>query len=589
MSVRNERLLLACLLLAAVALMLRPIAADPLGLAIGAVRSEGPRHFWGLWGTAEHLGEWGPFVAHLELDHPTGYTRHLMDPINLVFFLPAHTLVGGVAGATLGYNLVHVGWTLIGGFGTWLLARRLVGPGLPALFAAFAVATTPYLLATPYLGRTEFLPGMGLALHWYLLMRALDADARWWHGLAAGLSIAAIALGGWYLAAWLLLLEPPVALALASRSKGTTWTRRMVVLTGVGVVALLPVLPALFALLEYPPPIMGEEQRVSEHMGICTPPQLLLPFSGEQGLPGADLAAYPGTVLLITGIAGAIRHKAARPWLGLAVALLVLSLGPFLVWTQEPSELMTDPIRLPAWWVEDLIPPLRFIWGWCRLGIWVTLPLALSGGYALRELFQRFPTLHVQFFVLLLMGVAIDHGADRRPAGVHGGAFDPRPPPELMTALETAPEGAVLQLPLDDFYMVWQLAHGRPISESQEIEDVRASSWVVQQALEVIDQVKAGDPPERADFGRGIRGCGSWDENRLVEAGYGAVVLHRDRLPDAHVQLSWLLGAALGPPDVDTANMAVWTPEPQSVPSWLECPLAEVDTTDELAGPTDPP
>ncbi|HJN76146.1 MAG TPA: hypothetical protein QGF58_19615 [Myxococcota bacterium] len=577
MTERVERLLLLAVLAAAVLLMLRPIAPDPFGLVIGAVRSEAPRHFWGLWGTAEHIGEWGPFVAHLELDHPSGYTRHLMDPVNLLFFLPAWGVVGGVEGAILGYNLVHVAWTVIGGLGGWLLGRRIAGPGLPALFVAFAVATTPYLLATPYLGRTEMLPGMGLPLHLFLLCRALDQDGRWWHALGAGLTLAAVALGGWYLASWLLLFEPPLALWLARGGSGS-WPRRLGVLAAVAIAAVLPVLPALAALLDHPPPILGEEQRVSAHMGICTPPQLLLPFIGNvQGLPGADLAAYPGVLLLLAGTVGAVRSPRARPWYVLALVMLALSLGPFLVWTQEPGELLDDPMRLPAWWVERLIPPLRFIWGWCRLGIWVSFPLALAGGIALRELLERLPRLRYQLFVLLLMGVAIDHGADRRPAGVQGDSFDPHPPEDLLEALAELPDGAVLQLPLDDFYMVWQLAHGRPIAESQEIEDARSQSWIVQQALGVVVQVQEGEAPDRSDFGHEVRECGAWDENRLVEQGYAAVVLHRDRLPDAHVQLSWLLTAALGTPIVDTSTLALWVPETQAIPSRMRCKLAEVE------------
>ena len=62
----------------------------------------------------------------------------------------------------MGWNLLHAAWPVLGGLGGWLLARELLDDDAPAgsaLIAAAACATGPYLLATPWLGRTEILPG----------------------------------------------------------------------------------------------------------------------------------------------------------------------------------------------------------------------------------------------------------------------------------------------------------------------------------------------------------------------------------------------------------------------------------------------
>lgn len=603
-AARWERAALAGLLFVATVLMGRPILRSPLTLALGSSKSEAPRHFWGLWATAAHLTEWGPFVAHLDVNYPIGYTRHLMDPVNLLFFLPGYWLGGGgTRGATLGYNLVHLGWPVVGGVGGWLLARRLLlATGIardlaPAsLLAAFACATAPYLLATPSLGRSELLPGVAWPLHLWLLHRAVSEDGHSWDAVGAGAVLAAIALGGWYLAAWMALLEPPVALWFAARS-GRPWRSSAGRLAMVAVVGVVPTLPALWALLAYPPPILHEEQRVSAHMGICTPPQLLLPFASNQGLPGTDLPAYPGTVVALLALWGAVRFRAARGWVLLGLAILVVSLGPFLVWTNDARALVANPPRLPAWWIEKFIPPLRFIWGWCRLGILVTAPLATAAAWGVVDLARRVRGIRPQAFGLLLVVIALDHARSRMPAGIEGSAFDPAPPQELVALLPKLPRGALLDLPFDDAYMTWQLAIGRPMAESLEVEDVRRNSYLVQKAMALIvawrdrtdplpevpadgssnqgverldlDQVKA------AIFQPEVQRCASADAEKLGKAGYAAILLHRDRLPDAHLDLTKWLTAALGQPVWDSFDLAVWLARGTPAPD-LDCAVKKI-------------
>ena len=120
---RWERWALGVAMLIGAVLMLRPVLGDPLHLAVGSLDSEAPRHLWGLWGAATGLWERGPLVSHLDVDFPSGYTRHLMDPINLVFFLPGYWFGGGGStGATIGYNLVHLVWPMAGAWGGWMLS-----------------------------------------------------------------------------------------------------------------------------------------------------------------------------------------------------------------------------------------------------------------------------------------------------------------------------------------------------------------------------------------------------------------------------------------------------------------------------------
>ncbi len=602
---RRELALLSALLLGAVLLMLRPVLAAPTTWAFGSPDSEAPRHLWALWTTVLHLDRWGPFVAHLEAGFPGHYTRHLMDPVNLLFFAPAYAISGGgVTGAVLGFAAVHAAWTALAGLGGWLLARRLLGShpdaGLAALLAAAACATTPMLMASPWLGRTELLPGAAWGLHLWWLHRALQPGAGRegsilsWDLLGAAVSLAAIALGGWYLAGWLLLLEPPVALAMAWQAAGRDRRRWMIQglrLLLIAMLAVLPTLPALQALIAYPPPILGEPQRLAAHMGINTPPWLLLPFAGTQGLPGVEVPAYPGWVVLLLAGWGCLRRpKAALPWLLLGLGILALSLGPYLVWSNAPPADDASPMRLPAWYLEAAIPPLRFVWGWCRIGILVTVPLAMAAAWGAVELLARLRPVRIQLAVALLALVAMDQAAPRAPAGVRSSAFDPRPPTALVATLAELPPGAVLQLPLDDHYLVWQPSLGRPIAESLELEPQRNDSYTVQRVEELLgDPAKQTGPdqpgPEPEALLQALEAmltrqdlaaCLADDAHRLEQIGFAAVVLHKDRLPHTHQAVARLLRVGLGAPLVDSPTMAIW--EPHGRPSDLEpdCPLEAV-------------
>ncbi len=594
---------LAAVLLGAVLLMLRPVLHAPLRHALGSPDSEAPRHLWALWTTVLNLGEYGPFTAHLEAGFPDSYTRHLMDPINLVFFAPVQAIVGGAEGAALGFSAGHAAWTVLAGLGGWLLVRRLLvahpQAATAALLAAAACATAPMLMASPWLGRTELLPGAAWGLHLWWLHRALCPRQQErllsWDLLGAGLSLAAIALGGWYLAGWLLLLEPPVALIMAWSVAGRdrrAWGRQALRLALIAGLAVLPPLPPLQGLLTLPPPILVAPQRLAAHMGINTPPWLLLPFTGSQGLPGVEVPAYPGWILLLLAAWGAWRRpRAALPWLGLGLGLLVLSLGPYLVWSNTPPAEGVEPLRMPAWYLEALVPPLRLVWGWCRIGILVTVPLAVAAAWGAAELMERLRPLRAQLLVALLALIAVDQATPRKPAGVLSSAFDPSPPSALVEALEALPPGAVLQLPLDDHYLVWQPSLGRPIAESLELEPVRSDSYTVQRVVELLGEPAeergprdaSRDPQQLAHSLHAMLGrpeivpCLQADAKELHQAGFAAVVLHRDRLPDAHEAVARLLKEGLGEPRLDTPALTLWQPRGQAAPAGVECPLEEVE------------
>ena len=110
----------------------------PFVVQLGSASSEAPGHLWGLWATADRLWQAGPFMRNVPgLGFPSGFTGHLMDPINLLLFLPGFWMGGGgMAGASLGWNLLHAASLLVGGYGAWRLARTLAAPAEPHPWAA---------------------------------------------------------------------------------------------------------------------------------------------------------------------------------------------------------------------------------------------------------------------------------------------------------------------------------------------------------------------------------------------------------------------------------------------------------------------
>ena len=575
-------------------LLLRPIIGAGPGLVIGSPKSEAPRHFWGLWATARGLLDWGPFVAHLDVGFPESYTRHLMDPVNLVFFLPGYWAGGGgLDGAVAGWTLLHAAWPVVGGIGGWLMARALLGdrPGAPLgrLVAALACATAPWLLSTPWLGRTEYLPAALYPLHLWALRRAIRTGG-WGATAAAGLSLGATALGGWYLAVWLALLQPFVAAGLVLQARrdgrGPPLGGHAARLVAVAALATLMLAPAAWALFAYPPPVLGEAERLAAVTGISTPPTKLLPFTGSEGLPGTDLPAYPGAALALLAAVGAALDRRARPWLAAAAAVLVLSLGPYLVWDHRPDA-MDGALMLPAGWLEWLVPPLRFLWGWNRIGALATAPLAAAAAFGAASLSQRLRGVRVQVLVIILLGLVVDHAQVRAPAGISGSSFPPALPAPVAEALARLPDGALLQLPFDDFYMTWQPIHGRPIAESLEIEVVRQESWTTQQVERLLFELPRDAPVPDEYRGPLAAGCLRQDAARLAAQGFSVLMVHREAIPDRHLDVARFLAEGLGEPAVDEPTLVAWT-LPASPPAGrYDCPVRDVAPT--MGGPPPPP
>lgn len=571
-----------CLLL--LVLVMGPVLGDPTGRLLGSPCAEAAPHLWGLWTTTEGLFTHGPFLRVDDSGFPGTFREHLMDPVNLVFFAPLYALAGGgAAGAMVGWNGLVAAWTVVGVFGAAWLGRELLpeGAGRAAAVATLVLgfAGASYTLAFPLLGRTEYLPAALVPVHLVLLRRTLRAEARPVRlGLAASLSLGAVALGGWYLALFVALFEVPAALILA---RGTHWRRSLgrLLLVAMGATACL--LPAAWALHVAPPAARPVGESLAppspfEDMTFALPDALRLP--GNTVVLEAEQAAYVGLVILGLAVVGAVLRRAARPWLATGLGLGLLAMGPFLSWdgvAPRPEE----ALLLPAGVLEWILPPARAVRSWSRMGGLAPLPLAVAAAMGLQALWQRLPRRLAPALWGLPLLALIDQATWPRSITTDAErTFEVFMPSGFEAVLPQLPPGALLQVPLalDSLegcqifgpYLLWTRLHARAVSavDTPARDGTLEESWL-SRSLVQVQRNRGGPGSPRPD-----RECAEAEAARLGALGFAAL-LHHDGFPNAEPTLTWL-ERSLGPPVLHEGRVRAWIlagrEPPAEAPS---CPL----------------
>ncbi|MDP6931721.1 MAG: hypothetical protein QGG40_02350, partial [Myxococcota bacterium] len=372
-----------------------PVLLHPTASALGAWSSEGPGHLWGLWTTAQGLWEHGPLLrVHEGVEFPDGYRAHLVDPVNLLLFLPGYALGGGGAtGAVLGWNLLHLGSVTLAAIGCGLLGReiwsRTSASSWSCALLAVSFAFNPYQWGHPFMGRTELLPVAWLpwVLTWWI--RAQRSGSRRDAGIA-GLFLGLCALGGSYLSVFLLLVVVPVLVWTGLRGSMHDERReRLTRLAVTGGVALLVALPGIWALLAAPPsggtmgsntplPLYGLEDQAQLAWWFRLGSSPSQASSWRWGL-GLDQPATVGLVVLALAVLGVIRARDSHLLGARTVAIagawaLVLGLG----WRWN---LGSTQLSLPAEWLSSLVPPMASLAHWERIGPLASLFLGVAAGH----------------------------------------------------------------------------------------------------------------------------------------------------------------------------------------------------------------
>ena len=558
----------------------------PTRRAIGSAWSEAPGHLWGLWATAAGLFEHGPLLRVAPgLGFPDGFEAHLVDPIDLLLFLPGYLLGGGgPSGAVLGWNLLHAGAIVVGGLGCVALTRALTGDARGTAWSA-AVLTAAFcggafLLSHPHMGRSEYLPAVLMPAQLALMLRWVRGTGGWGCGVGAGLLLGGVALGGSYLAIFALLLVLPLAVALPISAR-RDWKRTTVRLALVGGVALLVAVPMVAALALYPPPggspLLSAPPRPMPEadMGTLLTMLRLGPLPDLE--PLLDQPPYPGVALLLLAVAGAVlRPRKATGWLLLGLWLAVLSLGPALA-TQHDGQ--SAVIRLPAGWLMAIAPPLANLKAWSRLGVLLPLPLGIAALYGCQALMARTGRSwqRAALGIVLVLLILADQGSWPRRSGLDRPIFEPGAPADLLQLLEVQPPGAIVQLPLEVSIgkgiklqaarsHLWQLEHDRAMTATPGVISDTSLRWSAIARLAVNRQfsdagrgVRPGQPPlpgAQGDLNPAQLACARADAAALHARGISTLVLLADE--PAGPALKSLLEPILGPATTTQGNILAW-------------------------------
>lgn len=576
---------------------------DPAHVQLGSAETEAPGHLWGLWTVASGLFHHGPFVRVAAVSWPASFAAHLMDPINLLLFLPFYWLGGGGAiGASLGWNALHVGGVAIGAFGCWKLGRRIFGDHPQARWAValltLVFCASPYFLFVPYMGRTEYLPALLCPGHLALLHRwmrrpvgfgatkpKLEDPPPNWVGVCAGLTLGAVALGGWYLAVFVALLEIPVALWWSLGLTPRDAAHRLGLVAGLALVCLAP---ALWAVLAYPPDqgSLLSAQNIAirvDQFPVDPLPALFRISQSGQGDRWMDEPGYVGVVSMVLGALGALRYRGrARGWMIIAIWMLLLAAGPFLAWStqQATANAGQDLWPMPLYGLLTVFPPLRAMRNWSRIGVLAPLPMGVAAAFgllALTEWYRKWRRGLIAVVLALVMADQLTYPNVYSPVRP---TFRSAMPAPAKVALTHIPSGALLEFPIDiplrmlpgpearGMYLLWQLQQARPVSASPStgFDAALAFSTLARQAadLQTLGVVARGgslDPaarPSRALPQVGIVqiACAQADIPLLRKLGFTGAVLYTDRAGAS--DLEPLLTSVLGAPVYRKLPVVAW-------------------------------
>ncbi len=537
-------------------LFLRSVWSNPGRLAFGDRVSEAPAHLWGLWTTSEHLFSSGPFFRSGELNHPGQFLSDLMDPVSLVVFTPVWLLFGaGPLGAVVGWNALHLVTVLLAGLGGWRLARRLVPDPAAAVICTAVCASAPYLMASAQLGRSEYLAGAWFPLHLAFLHAHLGPDRRRQDTLGAIATLVGLAHSGWTLALWVAALEIPFSLLFARQLADPR--ERLRRLAQVAVPSVLLTLPFLGAVLWLDPWWLSRlEPGHNMPVVLVMPLQNLTRFLTQYAVGGGlEAAPYPGTIAPLLILAALWRFgRRPLPWALLALAVVLLALGPEIQIAGPTGWVWRG--YAPVAWLQAALPQINAIQNWPRIACLLGAPLGVAAAWGVAITGRRRPRQHLLIIGVLAGGIVLDHTTWAPPHTEP--AFDLRIPQDEADALADLPDGAILELPVDndqlpeyavweDFSLLWQLQHERPTSEVPSPTLSEAYHYSV-----LATSVAIGMQPIQ-DV------CSSSEVARLRAAGFGAVVLQKRRIPLAYVEtVQSGIEALLGPPRINNDRLAGW-------------------------------
>lgn len=528
---RTQSPILFALGLAFAAVFVAPVMIDFNAAAIGAECGPAGVELWNLWRTME-----------TQVSGTLGFPG--LGPQSTVtapaVSLAAAALAPLVPGPVAAWNaLFLLGYAALIG-GTVALGRRL-SPNAPLLahitllFAVVGCAAWLPLLREQGAG---MIPMMCVPLALAHTHSWVQPNAHWRHGASAGALFAIACLGSWGASVLVMVMAPPMVVALIQNLEGHQAKRR-------GFGALIPGLA------------LGMAHVAATHRsapGIDVDAILLgsawiSRVEGALAMPATAAVALPSLGILLLALAGvASQPRSTAGW------LLTAAWGILVAAADESS-------ALPVAHLTETFPPLERLNGWWAVAPLVSIPLGLAA-------MKGVEALHRAQRDRLAMAVLALALVDQTLPALSTGAIQrilPAPSPTMLSALSAIPNGGVMQLPASgadcaqaDRHRLWQTFHGRPASTAgwDEKDGAMGISYIARLAHNLTS-----DPPKRASheaaLAPDIFRCAKEDLHTLRDLGFTAVVL--DKTTGAHPALAAGLQMVLGIPEAEDETTAVWS------------------------------
>jgi hypothetical protein len=380
---------------------------------------DGLQNYWNLWWVRRALLDLStnPFFTY-ELYYPNGVSLyfHTLNIFNGLVSLPVQLL----AGLAAAYNTTVLFTFVMSGYGTFLLARWVLGPSVRAggqaslisfvsgFIFAFAPFRFAHLLGHMQVLSTEWIPFFAISF-----LRLPEGRGRLWRrALLPAFFLVLNALCDWYYVLYLMIFCALVVLWrwIGPAPEGRRWSldmrtvRRLIVpmrdTLAVGVLFTAIMLPILTPMIaeaasaSYLRPPFEESIQLSADLLAFILPSEFHPWWGGAIKPIADQftsslserTVFAGFVALALAAAGAWWYRRrASLWALLLASFFVLALGPY------PHALgkIVSPLPLPYAWLYQLVPLVRITRSVSRFDVMVMLSLAMLGALGLCALGTR--------------------------------------------------------------------------------------------------------------------------------------------------------------------------------------------------------
>jgi hypothetical protein len=534
---------------------------------------DGASFLWSYWSFPRAVTRLdNPFETDL-LFHPIGSSLafHTNTPLEAMVIAPLALVVG----EPLAVNLALLGAVFLSGVGGYLLALHQTGSRRASFVAGVAFAFTPWvhgrLLAHHNLTHTWVL-AFGLLALFMLYERPTPTRRR---ALTFGATVALTLLTDTYFAAFLLLSTGVVALWRWRQTFTRVMVLRLVQAAVMTTVSASPLLVSMVATVRRrdldPLRGWGGAQIDSTDLLSWVVPSPHHRWWGTQFAPlslevgSGERVAYPGLIILVLGVAGAVialrRRRGA--WVALFGTFFVLSLGPFLKVNGvvgDRFELLGERFSVPLPYMAiRAVPVVNGLRIPGRFSIVAILALAVLAAFAMARLMRSRPRLSWPVSTLVLSVLIVEI----LPVPYR---LEDRPVPVAYHSVRSHPEdSAVLEIPMqwrDGFgiigdntagrdntiFLHYATRHGKPLVNgfvarySKKRRDALLSFPVYRQVLSLQGDLSLRDPVTftAADL-------------RAMDIGF--VVYHRDRpLPTAFNYFSRMGLAVLA----DDGMVLVW-------------------------------